>query len=126
MSSDIASASQRHFHEDADLFVEINRETGEYTTHRNWVVFDENDDQFHHETHISKEDSKLEIGETYTKAHRKPARNTLSTRHFGAGAGSCCSEPSELTEPLTYEGPPGLPEPNDKADSRESSKRIHE
>ena len=64
----IASASQRHFHEDADLFVEINRETGEYTTHRNWVVFDENDDQFHHETHISKEDSKLEIGETYTKA----------------------------------------------------------
>ena len=35
----IASASQRHFHEDADLFVEINRETGEYTTHRNWIVF---------------------------------------------------------------------------------------
>jgi len=25
----IASASQRHFHEDADLFVEINRESGE-------------------------------------------------------------------------------------------------
>ena len=33
----IASASQRHFHEDADLFVEINRETGEYATHRNWI-----------------------------------------------------------------------------------------
>ena len=31
----IASASQRHFHEDADLFVTIDRTTGEYSTHRN-------------------------------------------------------------------------------------------
>ena len=33
----IASASQRHFHEDADLYVKIDRETGEYSTHRNWI-----------------------------------------------------------------------------------------
>ena len=63
----IASASQRHFHEDADLYVEINRDTGAYTTHRNWIVFDDSDDEFHHETHISKEDSGLNIGETYSK-----------------------------------------------------------
>ena len=30
----LASASQRHFHEDAELSVSINRETGEYQTHR--------------------------------------------------------------------------------------------
>ncbi|MFL2707685.1 MAG: transcription termination/antitermination protein NusA [Gammaproteobacteria bacterium TMED226] len=63
----IASASQRHFHEDADLFVEIDRKTGEYSTHRNWIVFDDNDEEFHHETHITKEDSNLEIGEIYSK-----------------------------------------------------------
>ena len=63
----IASASQRHFHEDADLFVEIDRKTGEYSTHRNWIVFDDNDEEFHHETHINKEDSSLEIGEIYSK-----------------------------------------------------------
>ena len=62
----IASASHRHFHEDADLFVQIDRETGEYTTHRNWLVFDQNDDEFHHETHVSKEDSNMNIGDTYT------------------------------------------------------------
>ena len=45
----IASASQRHFHEDADLYVLINRDTGEYTTHRNWIVFDESDEEYHHE-----------------------------------------------------------------------------
>ena len=49
----IASASQRHFHEDADLYVEINRNTGEYSTHRNWIVFDETDEELHLETHIS-------------------------------------------------------------------------
>jgi N utilization substance protein A len=49
----IASASQRHFHEDADLFVQIDRNTGEYSTHRNWIVFDETDEEFHIETHIS-------------------------------------------------------------------------
>jgi len=63
----IASASQRHFHEDADLYVEINRETGEYQTHRNWIVFDETNDEFHHETHVTKQDSGLDIGDTFSK-----------------------------------------------------------
>ena len=76
----IASASQRHFHEDADLFVEINRETGEYTTHRNWIVFDKEDDEFHHETHISKEDSNLEIGETYTKVQENITFGRIETQ----------------------------------------------
>jgi N utilization substance protein A len=62
----IASASQRHFHEDADLYVQIDRETGEYSTHRNWIVFDTNNEEFHHETHISKDDSGLELEEVYT------------------------------------------------------------
>ena len=30
----IASASQRHFHEDAQLLVEVNRESGEFITKR--------------------------------------------------------------------------------------------
>ena len=76
----IASASQRHFHEDADLFVEINRETGEYTTHRNWIVFDKEDNEFHHETHISKEDSNLEIGETYTKVQENIIFGRIETQ----------------------------------------------
>ena len=62
----IASASQRHFHEDAELFVQIDRNTGEYSTHRNWLVFDETDEEFHIETHISKENSKLDLGEMYS------------------------------------------------------------
>ena len=62
----IASASHRHFHEDADLYVEIDRETGEYSTHRNWLVFDKDDEEFHHETHISKEDSNSEIGDMHS------------------------------------------------------------
>ncbi|MBL32507.1 MAG: transcription termination/antitermination protein NusA [Gammaproteobacteria bacterium] len=62
----IASASQRHFHEDADLMVKIDRDTGEYSTHRNWIVFDKEDEEFHHETHVTSDDSKLKIGETYT------------------------------------------------------------
>ena len=62
----IASASQRHFHEDADLYVKIDRETGEYSTHRNWIVFDTSNEEFHHETHISKDDSGLELEEVYT------------------------------------------------------------
>ena len=62
----IASASQRHFHEDADLMVKIDRDTGEYSTHRNWIVFDKEDEEFHHETHVTTDDSKLKIGETYT------------------------------------------------------------
>jgi N utilization substance protein A len=63
----IASASQRHFHEDADLYVSINRDTGEYTTHRNWIVFDESDEEYHHETHVSPEESKLSVGEVYSE-----------------------------------------------------------
>ncbi|RZO28036.1 MAG: transcription termination/antitermination protein NusA [SAR86 cluster bacterium] len=63
----IASASQRHFHEDADLYVSINRDTGEYTTHRNWIVFDESNEEYHHETHVSAEESKLSVGEVYSK-----------------------------------------------------------
>ena len=63
----IASASQRHFHEDADLYVKIDRETGEYSTHRNWIVFDPDNEEFHHETHISKDVSGLELEEVYTR-----------------------------------------------------------
>ena len=63
----IASASQRHFHEDADLYVTINRDTGKYSTFRNWIVFDESNEEFHHETHISKTDSNLELGEIFSK-----------------------------------------------------------
>ena len=63
----IASASQRHFHEDADLFVSIDRDTGEYTTHRNWIVFDDLDEEFHHETHITTDESKMELGATFSK-----------------------------------------------------------
>ena len=33
----IASASQRHFHEDAELHVSIDRDTGEYMTQRDWI-----------------------------------------------------------------------------------------
>ena len=76
----IASASHRHFHEDADLYVEINRETGEYTTHRNWLVFDKDDEEFHHETHISKEDSNSEIGETHTVQQENVAFGRIETQ----------------------------------------------
>tara|TARA_Y100000768_G_scaffold370299_1_gene336002 strand:- start:4062 stop:5522 length:1461 start_codon:yes stop_codon:yes gene_type:complete len=76
----IASASHRHFHEDADLFVEINRETGEYSTHRNWIVFDHNDEEFHHETHISEEDSKLKIGEIYSKEEENISFGRIETQ----------------------------------------------
>ncbi len=62
----IASASQRHFHEDADLFVKIDRDTGDYSTHRNWIVFDENDEEFHPETHVTKDESGLEINDVHT------------------------------------------------------------
>ena len=76
----IASASHRHFHEDADLFVEINRETGEYSTHRNWIVFDNNDEEFHHETHISEEDSNLKIGEIYSKEEENISFGRIETQ----------------------------------------------
>ena len=76
----IASASHRHFHEDADLYVEINRETGEYTTHRNWLVFDKDDEEFHHETHISKEDSNSEIGDTHSVQQDNVAFGRIETQ----------------------------------------------
>ena len=63
----IASASQRHFHEDADLFVSINRDTGDYTTHRNWIVFEDTNEEFHHETHITPDESKMELGAIFSK-----------------------------------------------------------
>ncbi len=62
----IASASQRHFHEDADLFVTIDRDTGEYSTHRNWIVFDKDNEEFHHETHVTSDDSGLQLDDIYT------------------------------------------------------------
>ena len=76
----IASASQRHFHEDADLYVLIDRDTGDYKTHRNWVVFDDSDEEFHHETHISKEDSGLEIGETFSKEQENVPFGRIETQ----------------------------------------------
>ena len=76
----IASASQRHFHEDADLFVEINRESGEYKTHRNWIVFDTNDDEFHPETHISEKDSSLKIGEIFSKEQENITFGRIETQ----------------------------------------------
>ena len=76
----IASASQRHFHEDADLFVKVNRETGEYSTHRNWLVFDKDDEEFHHETHISSDDSKLNIGETFSSEQENITFGRIETQ----------------------------------------------
>ena len=76
----IASASQRHFHEDADLFVKVNRQTGEYSTHRNWLVFDKDDEEFHHETHISSDDSKLNIGEIFSSEQEKITFGRIETQ----------------------------------------------
>jgi|TARA_B100000768_G_scaffold24933_1_gene22819 N utilization substance protein A len=63
----IASASQRHFHEDAELYVKIDRVSGEYSTFRNWIVAEEDDPEFHIETHVKTSDSELELNEIYTK-----------------------------------------------------------
>ena len=76
----IASASQRHFHEDADLYVSIDRETGEYTTHRNWIVFDDQDEEFHHETHITKDESGLEFGEVVSKVQENIVFGRIETQ----------------------------------------------
>ena len=76
----IASASQRHFHEDADLYVTINRDTGEYSTFRNWIVFDESNEEFHHETHISKTDSNLELGEIFSKQEENVLFGRIETQ----------------------------------------------
>ena len=64
----LASASQRHFHEDAELSVNIDRGTGEYTTHRSWIVADPEDIYFHKETHVTSEEAGLEIGEIFSKS----------------------------------------------------------
>ena len=64
----LASASQRHFHEDAELSVSIDRDTGEYTTHRSWIVADPEDIYFHKETHVTSEEAGLEIGEIFSKS----------------------------------------------------------
>ena len=63
----IASASLRHFHEDADISVSINKSTGEYTTHRHWIVENKDSEDFHKETHISEADSKMNIGDTFSQ-----------------------------------------------------------
>ena len=63
----IASASLRHFHEDADISVSIDKSTGEYTTHRHWLVENEDSEDFHKETHISEADSEMSTGDTFSK-----------------------------------------------------------
>ena len=63
----IASASQRHFHEDAHLVVNVDRESGEFITKRQWEVLDENDEEFHKESHVSPSESSMDIGELYFK-----------------------------------------------------------
>ena len=76
----IASASQRHFHEDADLFVKIDRDTGDYSTHRNWIVFDKNDEEFHPETHVTKDESGLEINDVHTVQQENIAFGRIETQ----------------------------------------------
>ena len=63
----IASASQRHFHEDAVLSVQIDRESGTYKTLRTWTVEDNTNPDFHIESHKSPEESNLSIGEAFTQ-----------------------------------------------------------
>ena len=62
----IATASLRHFHEDAEITVSIDRVSGEYSTHRHWIVSEETVEDFHKETHITENDSKLSLGDTYS------------------------------------------------------------
>ena len=76
----IASASQRHFHEDADLHVMIDRKTGEYSTYRNWLVFDDGNEEFHQETHVSPNDSNLEIGEIFSKEQENIVFGRIETQ----------------------------------------------
>ena len=76
----IASASQRHFHEDADLFVKIDRDTGDYSTHRNWIVFDESNEEFHPETHVTKAESGLEINDVHTVQQDNIAFGRIETQ----------------------------------------------
>ena len=76
----IASASQRHFHEDAQLLVEVDRESGEFITKRKWVVLDENDEEFHRESHISPSESSMEIGELYSEQVDNVAFGRIETQ----------------------------------------------
>jgi len=62
----IATASLRHFHEDAEITVSIDRVSGEYSTHRHWIVSEETIEDFHKETHVTENDSKLSLGDTYS------------------------------------------------------------
>ena len=62
----IATASLRHFHEDAEITVSIDRVSGEYLTHRHWIVSEETVEDFHKETHVTENDSKLTLGDTYS------------------------------------------------------------
>ncbi len=62
----IATASLRHFHEDAEITVSIDRVSGEYSTHRHWMVSEETVEDFHKETHVTENDSKLSLGDTYS------------------------------------------------------------
>ena len=58
--------SLRHFHEDAEITVSIDRVSGEYSTHRHWIVSEETVEDFHKETHVTENDSKLTLGDTYS------------------------------------------------------------
>ena len=62
----IATASLRHFHEDAEITVSIDRVSGEYSTHRHWIVSEETVEDFHKETHVTENDSNLTLGDTYS------------------------------------------------------------
>ena len=62
----IATASLRHFHEDAEITVSIDRVSGKYSTHRHWTVSEETVEDFHKETHVTENDSKLSLGDTYS------------------------------------------------------------
>ena len=62
----IASASQRHFHEDAEISVTIDTSSGVYTTSRSWIVANEDDPDFHIETHKTSADAGKETGELHT------------------------------------------------------------
>ena len=63
----IASASQRHFHEDAEISVTIDTSSGIYTTSRSWIVANEDDPDFHIETHKTSTDVGKETGELHTE-----------------------------------------------------------
>ena len=63
----IASASQRHFHEDAEISVTIDTSSGVYTTSRSWIVANEDDPDFHIETHKTSTDAGKETGELHTE-----------------------------------------------------------